>query len=58
MTRRLRAQVRPLLHVSVKLTEGYPKKSLNKEIVGSITCTRLLSVNGQMSVSFRSVSDF
>jgi len=34
------------------------KKSLNKEIVGSITCTRLLSVNGQVSVSFRTVSDF
>ena len=29
------------------------KKSLNKEIVGSITCTCLLSVNGQVSVSFR-----
>jgi len=27
-------------------------KSLNKEIVGSITCTPLLSVNGQVSVSF------
>jgi len=29
------------------------KKSLNKEIVGSITCTHLLSVNRQVSVSFR-----
>jgi len=34
------------------------KKSLNKEIVRSITCTRLLSVNGQMYVLFLSVSDF
>jgi len=34
------------------------KKSLNKEIVGSIICTRLLFVNEQVSVSFRSVSDF
>jgi len=34
------------------------KKSLNKEIIGSITCSRLLSVNGQVSVSFSSVRDF
>jgi len=34
------------------------KKSINKEIFGSITCTRLLSVNGQVSVSFHLVSDF
>jgi len=34
------------------------KMSLNKEIVGSTTFTPLISVNGQVAVSFHSVSDF
>ena len=34
------------------------KKLLNKEIVGSIICMHLLSVNGQVSVLFRTVTNY
>ena len=44
--------------IACVIITDHPLKSLNNEIVGSITFTRFLCVNESVSVSFRTVSDF